>query len=96
MVVTTNVFYEFGQHSQFVQFATSSDVIEKCCLMIEYSCHSSNSWLKRKVRESNIINIKNNLNIMNTKIWKTVIDIVITILTAIATTITTTSCTVGF
>ena len=96
MVVTTNVFYEFWQHSQFVQFATSSDVIEKCCFIIEYSCHSSNSWLKRKVRESNIINIKNNLNIMNAKIWKTVIDIVITILTAIATTITTTSCTVGF
>ena len=73
-----------------------SDVNEKCCFMIEYSCHSRNSWLKRKVRESNIINIKNNLNIMNAKIWKTVIDIVITILTAIATTITTTSCTVGF
>ena len=52
--------------------------------------------VKKKVRESYIINIKNNLNIMNTKIWKTVIDIVITILTAIATTITTTSCTVGF
>ncbi len=52
--------------------------------------------VKRKVRESYIINIKNNLNIMNAKIWKTVIDIVITILTAIATTITTTSCTVGF
>jgi len=33
---------------------------------------------------------------MKNNLWKTVIDIVITILTAIATTITTTSCTVGF
>ena len=57
MVVTTNVFNEFWQHSQFVQFATSSDVIEKCCFIKEYSCHSSNSWLKRKGGEI-LINYK--------------------------------------
>ena len=48
--------------------------------------------VKKKVRESYIINIKNNLNIMNAKLWKTIIGIVINILTAIAATITTTSC----